>query len=58
MRLADNIRPGMIGTDNGHEFTVIDTDIQEVKIRYESDGSEHWFQDNRFYWIGESLELI
>lgn len=49
---------GMFGTDNNHDFEVVETRDSEAKIRYISDGKEAWFMDNRFQMTGSGLELV
>ena len=43
-------RQGDFGQDGNHEFKVIDVadNESEIQIEYLSDGTEAWFQSNRF----------
>jgi hypothetical protein len=54
---TNDLHTGQFGTDNGHDFEIVETSGVEVKIRYASDGREAWFQDNRFEISDSGLTL-
>jgi len=47
-RNTDAINEGMFGSDNGHDFRVINERRAEVQIEYVESGDHAWFARNRF----------
>jgi len=47
-RNVDAVNVGMCGSDNGHDFRVINERKAEVQIEYTADGKQAWFARNRF----------
>jgi len=57
MQTKVNLTEGMYGSDNGHDFRVIDTSPGLAEIEYVEDGNTAVFQNNRFRFDGGVLKL-
>jgi len=57
MQTKVNLSEGMYGTDNGHDFRIIDTHPGVVEIEYVNDDDTALFQKNRFRFDGGVLTL-